>query len=115
MSNILRHTYNLFRFHTRDIGLVKRSGQWPTLEHHFLASHPTCAACGTHRHLQVHHIEPFHLEPKLELDPTNLIVLCMTRRFECHLQIGHGGDFKITSMSLKTAKLYGLTSPSSMK
>ena len=36
---------------------------------------------------------PFHLDPALELDPTNLITLCMDEK-ECHLHIGHGGSFK---------------------
>jgi hypothetical protein len=35
---------------------------------------------------------PFHLDPQLELDQTNLITLCMGTK-ECHLVIGHGGDF----------------------
>jgi hypothetical protein len=43
--------------------------------------------------LQVHHILPFHLNPQLELDPSNLITLCMGK-LECHLIIGHGGDYK---------------------
>jgi hypothetical protein len=38
-------------------------------------------------------MEPFHLHPELELDPGNLITLCMGTN-ECHLTIGHGGDWK---------------------
>lgn len=40
----------------------------------------------------MHHLKPFHLFPKLELDPANLITLCMTKKM-CHLLIGHGDDF----------------------
>lgn len=91
MIGLIKRAYNLIRHKTRDIGLPKRSGKWPTLEKQFLKEHPECAACGTHRHLQVHHKQPYHLHPELELEPTNLIVLCFTRKNECHLRIGHGG------------------------
>jgi hypothetical protein len=51
-----------------------------------------CACCGSTKKLNVHHKKPFHLFPELELDLNNLITLCMDK--ECHLKIGHGGDFK---------------------
>jgi len=70
-----------------------RSDQWPTLRDHFVKEHPLCAACGSVKRLQVHHIKPFHLFPTLELDPANLIVLCMDVN-ECHLKIGHGSSFR---------------------
>lgn len=70
-----------------------RSPGWRKVEHAFISSHPSCAACGTTEHLQVHHILPFHLYPELELDPTNLITLCMGPN-ECHVIIGHGDNFK---------------------
>jgi len=41
----------------------------------------------------VHHIKPFHIEPELELEPDNLITLCMDE-FDCHLLIGHGDSFQ---------------------
>lgn len=91
---LIQHGYNLVRHHFRDIGLGKqRSTHWKTVEHHFLMEHSTCEACGTHIRVQVHHKKPFHIHPELELDPANLIALCMSRR-ECHLWIGHGGNFK---------------------
>lgn len=71
----------------------KRSSHWDKVRDDFVASHPTCAACGSTKKLQVHHIMPFHLRPELELDPSNLIVLCMDVN-ECHLEIGHGGSFR---------------------
>jgi hypothetical protein len=40
----------------------------------------------------VHHIEPYHLNPGLELFSKNFIALCMGPN-ECHLRIGHGDDF----------------------
>ena len=94
MLKTIKHGINLIRHSLRDVGTgAKRSSQWPTLEKHFLESHPTCAACGSKNRLNVHHCKPFHLDPKLELDPNNLITLCMDTK-ECHLHLGHGGSFK---------------------
>ena len=73
---------------------AKRSSHWPTVEHHHLKEHPTCEACGGNVHLQVHHRKPFHLFPELELEPTNLITLCMEQPKDCHIKLGHGGNFK---------------------
>jgi len=70
-----------------------RSPKWPSLEKEFLKEHPKCEACGTVLRLELHHKLPFHLHPELELDPNNLITLCMDIS-ECHLKIGHGDDFK---------------------
>lgn len=44
-----------------------------------------CRACGKKRNLQAHHIQPFHLQPELELDLDNTLTLCG----RCHLLIGH--------------------------
>jgi len=94
MIKTIKHGINLIRHSLRDVGLsAKRSGQWPTVEKHFLEAHPTCACCGGTKRLNVHHCKPFHLFSQLELDPTNLITLCMGEK-ECHLKIGHGGSFK---------------------
>ena len=71
----------------------KRSSRWDEVRDTFILEHPTCAACGATNKLQVHHILPFHLRPELELNPKNLIVLCMGIN-ECHLEIGHGGSFR---------------------
>lgn len=92
MLKLLAHGINLVRNQLRDIGKPARSGKWPTVEKHFLGANPTCAACGTKIRLNIHHVKPFHDFPQLELDPTNLITLCMSRK-ECHLLIGHGGAF----------------------
>ena len=73
---------------------AKRSPHWPTVEHAFRKDHPVCAACGSSENLNVHHMKPFHLFPQLELEPTNLITLCMDPKMECHIKLGHGGNFK---------------------
>ena len=70
-----------------------RSPHWATVRDHWLATNPTCAACGSRVRCQVHHIVPFSNDPSRELDPTNFITLCMSRRHEDHLHIGHGGKF----------------------
>jgi len=79
----------------------KRSGKWPSVRKKFLLTHPTCAVCGGKAKLEVHHKEPFHLNPELELDPTNFIVLCENDKngVNCHLLFGHLGNFK--SLNLK--------------
>jgi hypothetical protein len=71
---------------------ITRSKGWSKARRKHLKDHPTCAACGSKRLLQVHHIIPFHEQPELELEPSNLISLCGLR--DCHVDIGHGGNFK---------------------
>ena len=89
MIKTIKHGINLIRHSLRDVGIdAKRSGKWPTVEKHFLEANPVCAACGSKKRLNVHHINPFHVFPQLELDPSNLITLCMSEK-ECHLHIGH--------------------------
>jgi 5-methylcytosine-specific restriction enzyme A len=73
---------------------TKRSPLWSALEKKFLIDHPFCSVCGTNKRLQVHHKVPFHLKPELELDPKNLMTLCMTMERACHLKIGHGNSFR---------------------
>lgn len=67
-----------------------RSSQWPTVEKAFLAKNPTCAVCGKNKDLNIHHRQPFHLHPELELEPTNLITLCRQH----HEWWGHLGNWK---------------------
>lgn len=88
------HAKRIVHAHLREFHKdATRSPLWKTARKHFLATHPTCAACGGTKRLQVHHRQPFREHPELELDPKNLITLCMGSD-ECHLQIGHGDDFK---------------------
>lgn len=67
-----------------------RSPKWRAVEKAHLKRHPSCAACGGRRFLQVHHVKPFAKHPELELEPSNLITLCMGPR-EDHLRVGHLG------------------------
>lgn len=91
---MLKHLINVASSLLRERGKrTKRSPQWAAVERKHLQAQPTCAACGTRTRVQVHHVKPFHLHPELELDPANLVSLCMDGP-ECHLRIGHGDDFK---------------------
>lgn len=74
--------------------LGKRSSKWLACAQAFVRTNPVCAACGTNEYLQVHHKRPFHLHPELELDPDNLIGLCMLAGRSCHFRIGHTFDWK---------------------
>ena len=93
----------------------KRSNHWPTVRKHWLEIHPSCAACGGLDHTQVHHIQPFHLNPELELEPTNFITLCEKMGSECHLKFGHTvnghSSWKINNPNVvEDVKNYGIRS-----
>lgn len=67
-----------------------RSPEWASVAKEHRLREPVCVACGYKgKHLQVHHIKPFHLHPQLELDPHNLITLCEARGRDHHLLLGH--------------------------
>jgi 5-methylcytosine-specific restriction enzyme A len=70
-------------------GGARRSPQWGKVRDMVLED-ATCAACGTGNGLEVHHIEPFHVRPDLELEPSNLIPLCK----HCHFVFGHLGCWR---------------------
>lgn len=81
-----------------------RDPKWEKESKAFLVG-KVCAACGTDKHLQVHHKKPFHLFRSLELVKSNWIVLCETPGKNCHLNDGHLGDWKIYNpLVVQTAK-----------
>jgi len=94
-------------------GEAKRSEHWPKVEKDFKEAHPECAACGMRGELNVHHIFPFHEiiaagRPDLELDPRNLITLCVNPEYDCHCEIGHLGNFSSYNVRvLEDCKKYG--------
>lgn len=72
--------------------LIGRSSQWRSVRDNFVKKNSSCACCGSKKMLNVHHIRPFHKEPKLELDESNLITLCEGGLgMNCHLWVGHAG------------------------
>ena len=100
MFNTIRHAVRVVHAHVRDhLKRNNRSPHWPRVERQTLAQRPTCEACGGTLRRQVHHKQPFHLHPELELDPHNLIVLCMGPK-ECHIRLGHGDDFKAYNVNV---------------
>ncbi|MBO0783888.1 MAG: HNH endonuclease, partial [Ktedonobacteraceae bacterium] len=67
----------------------ERSPEWDRVAKEHRRREPRCVVCGYKgRKLQVHHIRPFHLHPRLELDPDNLITLCEARGRHHHLLLG---------------------------
>lgn len=76
--------------------------------------HPECAACGSKKKLQVHHIKPFHLYPELELEESNLITLCMDKN-DCHLNLGHGDNWRCYNPNVKGDAVRFAASPRDRK
>lgn len=84
----------MFRILGINFGKIRyatRSPRWKKIRKDFLAQNKACAACGSSKDLEAHHIIPVHIDPSLELDSNNLIVLCSK---SCHLLIGHLMDFR---------------------
>jgi 5-methylcytosine-specific restriction protein A len=77
---------------------ASRSSRWPKVREKHLSQNPHCAACGRRLNLEVHHIEPVHLNPERELDGSNLITLCSNN---CHLLFGHLMDYKSWNINVK--------------
>ena len=98
----------------KDPATIQRSPLWPAAEKKHLKAHPTCASCGTIVEVQVHHKKPFHLHPELELDPTNLISLCMEAPKNCHLRVGHGDSFKAYNPNVVEDAAYVLSHQSTL-
>jgi 5-methylcytosine-specific restriction protein A len=73
-----------------------RSSKWPSVRAKYLKANPSCACCGSTKNIEVHHIVPFNVDYKKELDPTNLITLCECGEngIVCHLNVGHNGSYK---------------------
>lgn len=66
-----------------------RSSKWRKVRLAHLENNPRCAICGSDKNVVPHHIVPVHLDPDRELDPENLISLCESESFNCHLFFGH--------------------------
>ena len=67
-----------------------RSNKWPALRDKLVKETGECLACGTKKELTCHHIIPFSKNKKLELEESNLVVLCDT----CHFVFGHLKSWK---------------------
>lgn len=72
-------------------------------QHRHLKLHPQCEGCGAQSGGQAHHVKPYHKYPDLAADPSNFITLCETMGgLECHLHLGHGGNFKTYNPDILT-------------
>lgn len=80
----------MFNF-LRKIRYAARSSKWSEVRKQHLKTSPNCIACGRNSKLEVHHKIPVHLNPELELEPSNLVTLCAD---PCHLLFGHLMNFK---------------------
>lgn len=81
------------------VGLAQaltRSVRWRRVREEHLARHGVCLCCGNTRSLEVHHLLPFHLFADREEDPDNLVTLCSQgpAGMNCHLLVGHGGNWR---------------------
>ena len=72
----------------------RRSSEWPKVRAEHLVKEPLCRACGGKERLEVHHIQPFHLHPELELVDSNLVTLCENPDHNDHLIFGHLLDWQ---------------------
>ncbi len=93
MLETLKRFFSLGEY-ARNFGSI-RSNQWPAVRNAHIQANPTCANCGGTKKLNVHHINPFHINPALELDSSNLITLCEGNpTVNCHLRFGHFDNFR---------------------
>src|SRR3990172_9527845 len=90
----IKHVYRVLLSKFReDRKRKERSQHWSHVEREFSKTHQLCEACCATKNLQTHHVISFKHDPSLELEPSNLICLCMADS-ECHLRIGHGSNFQ---------------------
>ena len=68
-----------------------RSGKWPRFLRELLAAHPNCRGCGRKAETG-HHLVPFHERPDLELEPANVVPVCVP----CHFVVCHGSSWNLT-------------------
>jgi hypothetical protein len=68
-----------------------RSGKWPRVERLvFERDGHRCRACGrSDCKLIGHHVCPYHVDRKKELDPNNVITMCQPAGGGDHLGLGH--------------------------
>lgn len=78
-------------FSNKKVRYAIRSPKWSSIRKKHIKENPKCAVCGKDTKIEVHHIEPVHINPDRELDPSNLITLCDS---PCHLIFGHLMDYR---------------------
>lgn len=75
----------------------RRSSKWRKVRRKFLEINPRCESCGGIKKLEVHHVIPYHVDPSLELEFSNLMTLCRRKKYgiSCHLLVGHKGNYRL--------------------
>ena len=64
------------------LGGIARSSKWGRTKRDYEIIHPKlCSVCGTKKKVELHHLLPFHLYPKLENDFNNLIWGCRDHHY----------------------------------
>lgn len=59
-----------------------RSSTWPKFKREYEKTHPKiCAFCKTTKRIELHHQVPFHIDPSLEEEPSNMIWVCRDHHF----------------------------------
>ena len=71
------------------LGGMKRSPKWSALQKQLVKEHPFCSACLKTKNLIAHHKKPFSLFPELELEKSNILILCEGSVVNCHFLWGH--------------------------
>jgi 5-methylcytosine-specific restriction protein A len=86
-----------------------RHHRWDDVRNRHIKEFPTCTACGQGTHVEVHHVEPYHLRPELELVAANLVTLCDRPGRSCHFSLGHLWDWNRANPFVRevAATLYG--------
>ena len=86
----------------------RRSSKWRKVRATHLEKNPKCEICGSSKKLEVHHILPFNVAPDQELVSDNLISLCQRKKYgiNCHLLIGHLGNFRKFNSGVVADALY---------
>lgn len=97
LNRLFGYFYDRFRYGAR-------SSQWPKVRAEHIKNNPNCAACGRSKKVEVHHIQPYHLRPDLELSFDNLITLCDD---PCHFVFGHLMNYKSWNINVvQDCKIY---------
>lgn len=70
---------------------VARASGWPKVCRDYLSANQLCRGCGRKAET-VHHLDPVHEKPELELDPDNFVSVDVP----CHFVLCHAGDWRLT-------------------
>ena len=85
-----------------------RSNRWPKVRNEFIKEHPRCAVCNGTKKCEIHHKKSFHLHPELELEKSNLLTLCESKKYgvTCHQFFGHLGDYRKENPTVESDCFY---------